>query len=142
MQNTARRVKVAVSDDGRGIVSHAGALLLTETARVTGLRSGLSAGLGRWRPSRAVHDPGKTVLDLAVAVALGGRCLADVSVLRAEAALFGPVASDPVVSRLVTRLAADSPAALRAPCHLPPARRPKPISDGIAHVHVIWVRIA
>jgi Transposase DDE domain group 1 len=114
MQNTARRAKVAVADDGRGIVSHAGALLLTETARVTGLRSGLSAGLGRWRPSRAVHDPGKTVLDLAVAVALGGDCLADVSVLRAEPALFGPVVSDPVVSRLVTRLAADSAAALAA----------------------------
>jgi hypothetical protein len=114
MQNTARRAKVAVSDDGQGIVSHAGALLLTETARVTGLQSGLSAGLGRWRPSRAVHDPGKTVLDLAVTVALGGDCLADVSVLRAEAALFGPVASDPVVSRLVTRLAADPAAALRA----------------------------
>jgi hypothetical protein len=114
MQNTARRAKVAVSDDGQGIVSHAGALLLTETARVTGLQSGLSAGLDRWRPSRAVHDPGKTMLDLAVTVALGGDCLADVSVLRAEPALFGPVASDPVVSRLVTRLAADSAAALAA----------------------------
>jgi len=114
MQNTARRVRIAVSDDGQGIVSHAGALLLTETARVTGLESGLSAGLGRWRPGRAVHDPGKIVTDLAVAVALGGDCLADIGVLRAEPALFGPVASDPVVSRLVTRLAADVPAALAA----------------------------
>lgn len=34
--------------------------------------------------------------------------------LRAEPALFGPVASDPVVSRLITRLAADTPAALAA----------------------------
>jgi hypothetical protein len=48
-----------VSDDGTGIVSHAGALLLTETARVTGLQAGLSAGLGRWRAARAVHDPGE-----------------------------------------------------------------------------------
>jgi Transposase DDE domain group 1 len=114
MQNTARRPKITVSDDGSGIVSQAGALLLTETARITGLSAGLSAGLTRWRPSRAVHDPGKTVLDLAVAVALGGDCLADAGMLRAEPALFGPVASDPVVSRLVTRLAADSPAALKA----------------------------
>jgi hypothetical protein len=114
MQNTVRRASIAVSDDGQGIVSHAGALLLTETARVTGLQSGLSAGLGRWRRSRAVHDPGKIVTDLAVAVALGGDCLADVGVLRAEPALFGPVASDPVVSRLLTRLAADAPAALKA----------------------------
>jgi hypothetical protein len=32
--------------------------------------------------------------------------------LRAQPELFGPVASDPVVSRLVTRLAADAPRAL------------------------------
>jgi hypothetical protein len=114
MQNTARRPKITVSDDGTGIVSQAGALLLTETARVTGLGAGLSAGLGRWRPSRSVHDPGKTVLDLAVAVALGGDCLADVGVLRAEPALFGPVASDPVVSRLLARLAGDAPRTLTA----------------------------
>jgi len=30
-----------------------------------------------------MHDPGKIVLDLAVAVALGGDCLADIGVLRA-----------------------------------------------------------
>jgi hypothetical protein len=114
MQNTGRRPKIIVSDDGSGIVSLAGALLLTETARITGLAAGLSAGLGRWRPARSVHDPGKTVLDLAVAVALGGDCLADVGVLRAEPALFGPVASDPVVSRLIGRLAGDVASALKA----------------------------
>jgi hypothetical protein len=114
MQNTGRRPKIVVSDDGPGIVSQAGALLLTETARVTGLGAGLSAGLARWRPPRAVHDPGKTVLDLAVAVALGGDCLADAAVLRSEPELFGPVASDPVISRLMARLSADAPAALKA----------------------------
>ena len=114
MKNTARRPKIAVPADGPGIVSQAGAVLLTETARMTGLAEGLSAGLARWQPPRAVHDPGKIVTDLVVAVALGGDCLADVGVLRAEPALFGPVASDPVVSRLVARLAAGAPAALRA----------------------------
>jgi hypothetical protein len=34
--------------------------------------------------------------------------------LRAEPELFGPVASDPVVSRLIARLAADAPRSLRA----------------------------
>jgi hypothetical protein len=61
-----------------------------------------------------VHDPGKIIADLAVTLALGGDCLADVATLRAEPALFGPVASDPVVSRLISRLAADAPRALRA----------------------------
>jgi hypothetical protein len=114
VKTTGPHAKIAVSADGTGLVSQAGGVLLTQTLRVTGLGRGLSAALERWRPGRAVHDPGKIVADLAVAVALGGGCLADVGLLRAEPDLFGPVASDPVVSRLVTRLAADAPRALKA----------------------------
>src|SRR6185312_11018912 len=91
-----------------------GAVLLWETMRATGLARGLSQSLARWRGPRAVHDPGKIVADLAAAVALGGDCLADIAVLREQPQLAGPVASDPVVSRLVTALAADSPRALKA----------------------------
>ena len=47
-----------VSADGRGLVSQAGAVLVWETMRVTGLGRGLSTGLDRWRAPRAVHDPG------------------------------------------------------------------------------------
>jgi hypothetical protein len=61
-----------------------------------------------------VHDPGKIVADLAVTLALGGDCLADIAMLRAEPGLFGPVASDPVVSRLVSGLAGDAPRAVKA----------------------------
>jgi hypothetical protein len=61
-----------------------------------------------------VHDPGKIVADLAAALALGGDCLADIAVLREQPDLAGPVASDPVVSRLVRSLAADLPRALAA----------------------------
>jgi hypothetical protein len=60
-----------------------------------------------------VHDPGKILTDLAVALALGGDCLAGVAVLRAQPELAGPVASDPVISRLVGALAAEGPWALR-----------------------------
>ena len=81
---------------------------------MTGLGQGLSDGLARWRAPRAVHDPGKIVADLAAAVALGGDCLADIAVLREQPELAGPVASDPVVSRLVRDLAADGPRALKA----------------------------
>ncbi len=105
---------MTVSADGRGLVSQAGAVLLWETMRVTGLGRGLSAGLARWRAPRAVHDPGKVIGDLAAAVALGGDCLADIAVLREQPALAGPVASDPVVSRLVSQLAADLPRSLQA----------------------------
>ena len=114
MQNTARRPKITVSADGRGLVSQAGTLLLLEAARVTGLGQGLAGGLARWRAPRAVHDPGKILTDLVMALALGGDCLADIAVLRAQPELCGPVASDPVVSRLISALAADLPAALRA----------------------------
>jgi len=96
------------------VVSQAGGVLLVETVRKTGLDTAISAALMPWRKSRAVHDPGKVLLDLALAVALGGDCLSDVAVLRAEPQVFGPVASDPTVSRLVETLAAAGPRALTA----------------------------
>ena len=114
MKNNARGTRVIVSADGRGLVSQAGAVLLWETMRVTGLSRGLSAGLERWRAPRAVHDPGKIIADLAAALALGGDCLADIAVLREQPELAGPVASDPVVSRLARDLAAAGPRALKA----------------------------
>ena len=64
-----------VSADGTGVVSQAGAVLLVQALRVTGLDRGLREALGRWRAPRAVHDPGKVVADLAAALALGGDCL-------------------------------------------------------------------
>jgi len=88
-------------------VSHAGSVLLLETVRATRLDRELSAALAPWRKPLARHDPAKVLLDLAVALALGGDCLADVALLRAGPQLFGPVASDPTVSRTVEALAAD-----------------------------------
>ncbi|GGL20973.1 hypothetical protein Sme01_23300 [Sphaerisporangium melleum] len=116
MQSIASRPKIVVSADGRGIVRQAGGLLLLETLRVTGLGEGLSQAqaLARWRAPRALHDPGKIVADLAITLALGGDCLADIAVLRSSPELFGPVASDPTASRLITTLADAGPKALRA----------------------------
>lgn len=102
-------------DVGReSLVSSSGGLLLREVARRSGLARGLSAGLRRWRPAGARHDPGKVVLDLATALALGGDCLADIAAVRAQPDLFGQVASDPTVSRLIRRLSADVDAVLDA----------------------------
>jgi hypothetical protein len=61
-----------------------------------------------------VHDPAKVVTDLAIALVLGGDCLADVALLRAEPGVFGPVASDPTVSRTIDVLAKDAPRVLAA----------------------------
>ncbi|MCM3662776.1 transposase, partial [Georgenia satyanarayanai] len=75
-------------------MGQAGGVLLTEAVTATGLGLELSAALGRWRKPLAVHDPAKVVLDLAVTLALGGECLADIALLRAEPGVYGPVASD------------------------------------------------
>ncbi|MER5736944.1 IS1380 family transposase [Streptomyces sp. NPDC002262] len=104
--------RVRFEGGGRGVVSQAGAVLLVETVRKSGLDQAITTALASWRKSRAVHDPGKTVLDLALAVALGGDCLADVAMLRAEPGVFRPVASDLTVSRLIDTLASAGPKAL------------------------------
>ncbi|MFD4407909.1 IS1380 family transposase [Nocardia sp. NPDC058499] len=98
---------VKIGGGGSPVVSQAGAGLLLQTAEATGLTGLLSEKLVPWRRPGAVHDPGKVVCDLAVMLALGGDCVSDLALLRAEPGLFGAVASDPTVSRLITMLAAD-----------------------------------
>ncbi|PFG50168.1 DDE family transposase [Amycolatopsis sulphurea] len=105
---------LTVDTTGTVIVSQAGATLLTTTVTKTGLYQALSTAMARWRHPNAIHDPAKIICDLAVTLALGGDCLADISILRAEPGLFGPVASDPTVSRLIATLADDVNAALAA----------------------------
>ena len=99
---------------GSAAVGQAGGVLLVETIRTSRIDSAVSEALSPWRRPLAVHDPGKIVLDLAIALALGGDCLADVNLLRAEPGVFGRVASDPTVSRLVDTLAVDVDRALAA----------------------------
>jgi len=77
-----------------GVVSQAGGVALLEAVTVSGLHRLVSVGLEPWRAPRAVHDPAKVLLDLAVTLALGGDCLADVAVLRAEPGVYGRVVSD------------------------------------------------
>lgn len=108
----SRRLRVAVGSES--LLSSAGGSLLLETARLVGLPRLLSRALTPWRSPRATHDPGKVLIDLAAAIALGGDCLADVAVVRAQPDLFGHVASDPTVSRLIAALAQDVEASLVA----------------------------
>ena len=104
---------VRVEAGRESLISSAGAALL-QTGQVSGLTAGLSQGLSPWRAGRSVHDPGKMVLDLAVSIALGGDCLADAAVVRAQPELFGAVASDPTISRLIEALGRDARAAVAA----------------------------
>lgn len=113
-KSTSCYPRLSVDATGIGVVSHAGTALLLRTAEKIGLTTALSTALAPWRKPLATHDPGKVVLDLAVPLALGGDCLADIAQLRSHPEVFGRVASDPTVSRLVTALAADAPKALSA----------------------------
>ncbi|GGX42954.1 hypothetical protein GCM10010353_67640 [Streptomyces chryseus] len=106
--------RVRVEGGGSGTVSQAGAVLLVETVRKCGLDTAISTALAPWRKPRAGHDPGRILLDVALATALGGDCLADVAMLWAEPDMFGPMASDPTVSRLIDALATAGPKALTA----------------------------
>jgi len=105
---------LSVIISGESLVSHAGGVLLVETRRRSGVAGQLTRLLGRWRKPLAVHDPGKIVADLAIAVALGGDAACDVALLRAQPGVFGSVASDPTVSRLITRLAENADDAVAA----------------------------
>ena len=104
-----------VLDSAReSLVSSSGGLLLRQTIRVAGLHSTLARARRPWRSDHTAHGPGKLLVDVATAVALGGDCLADVAVVRAQPQVFGLVASDPTVSRLIAALAADIDVSLPA----------------------------
>ncbi|MGI5182386.1 IS1380 family transposase [Dactylosporangium sp. CA-152071] len=104
VKRTGTRPRVVVSADGRGVVGHAGARLLTDVADVTGLTVACSDALAGLRQRRGGHDPGRIAVDLAVMLADGGETISDLAVLRDQAALFGPVASDPTAWRLLSSM--------------------------------------
>jgi hypothetical protein len=107
VQRDGRRFTVDVVSDGDGLVSHAGAALLAECADRLGLTDALSQGLAGMRERRGRHDPGRVVRDLAVMLADGGDCLADLRAVRDQQVLFGPVASDATAFRVIDAIASD-----------------------------------
>jgi hypothetical protein len=105
---------MTVTADGRGVVSHAGSRLLADLADRATLSCQLAAALAHLGRPRAVHEPGRVLVDLAVAVADGAECIADIAVLVDQPGVFGPVASDSTVWRLPDRLGEPELAAVAA----------------------------
>ena len=89
------------------VLTTSGGVLLTKTVQVSGLGAELTAAMAPWRTAATVHDPAKIVLDIALTLATGGDCVADVATVRAQPQLYGQVASDPTISRVISRLATD-----------------------------------
>jgi flavin-binding protein dodecin len=104
VQATTTRPKIIATADGEGVVSHAGSRLLADVADQTSLSAQLTEELGGLRKPRGRHDPGRVVVDMAVAVADGATTISDVAVLADQDALFGPVASDSTCWRLLDQL--------------------------------------
>ena len=94
---------VEVSATGPDLTSRAGTVLLSALADRLGLTEGLTKVL-RVHSRKVRHEPGRVVRDLAVLLADGGDCLADLGALRDQEVLFGAVASDATAYRCLERL--------------------------------------
>ncbi len=96
--------RLQVVADAQGLTSRAGAALVAGVADRVGLTVGLSDALAGLRERRSQHDPGRVVRDLALTLADGGDCLADLRALRDQESLFGRVASDATAWRALAAL--------------------------------------
>ena len=93
------RPRLKVTADGRSVVGHAGARLLSDLADGVGLTEALSVAMAPTKKRRRGHDRGQVLVDLAVMVAGDGESISDLATLRDQSELFGPVASTPTAWR-------------------------------------------
>ncbi len=105
VMHAGRQITVNVRADGDGLVSHAGSALLAQVADKTGLTGALSRAVGESGLRVGSHDRGRVVRDLAVMLADGGDCLADLRAVGDQAALFGQIASPSTAFRVIDRIA-------------------------------------
>jgi len=87
---------------GHGVVSHAGSAATRLLADRTGLTGALSGALAR-RGFVPLHDRGRVLTDLAVAIADGGTTIGEIDTLGHQVELFGPVASDTTAWRTLSQ---------------------------------------
>jgi hypothetical protein len=98
------RPKITVTADGAGVVSRAWSPVLADLADVTTPMAELAEALDRPRDPQPRRDPGRVLVDLAVAVANGAEAVGDITVLVNQPPLFVPVASDSTCCRLLDAL--------------------------------------
>jgi hypothetical protein len=103
--HAGRQVTVDVKADGDGLVSHAGSALLAQVADRIGLTRALGVAVGERELRAGSHDRGRVIRDLAVMLADGGDCLADLRAVSDQAALFGSTASPSTAFRVIDRIA-------------------------------------
>ncbi len=104
MKSTNRSGHIKITTDGEGLVSHAGALLIVEVAEKVGLSDGLGEAVADTLERKPVHDRGKALTDIAVAIVDGADCLTDVEVLGEQTDLHGSVASNSTMDRILSSI--------------------------------------
>jgi hypothetical protein len=87
-----------VTADGKGLVGHAGAILLRKAADQAGLTGQLSAAL-RKKGTSPLLDRGIVLASMAAAIALGATSMSDIALLAHLAPLLGAAPSGPTVRR-------------------------------------------
>src|SRR5216684_8280090 len=87
-----------VTSDGKGLVGHAGSILLRKAADQTGLSAVLSAAL-RKKNASPLFDRGAALVSMAAAIALGATSMSDIAVLAHLAPVLGTAPSGPTVRR-------------------------------------------
>jgi Transposase DDE domain group 1 len=97
--------RLPVVADADCLTSRAGTVLVSGLADKIGLTGALARAMDGVRRRRSRHQPGRTLRDLAVMLADGGDCLADLSALRDQPTLFGDVPSDATAWRALAALA-------------------------------------
>jgi hypothetical protein len=102
------RPRLKVTADGKSVVGHAGARLLSDLAEEVGLTEALCDAMAATKKRRRGHDRGQVLVDLAVMIADDGEAISDLATLRDQPELFGEVASTPTAWR--TLEAVDAPA--------------------------------
>jgi hypothetical protein len=98
MQHNGWDHALRVTADGKGLIGHAGAILLRKAADQSGLTGPLSAALTEKRTSPLI-DRGITVVSMAAAIALGATSMSDIALLAHLAPVLGAAPSGPTVRR-------------------------------------------
>ena len=121
MDSMAWSKGLGVQVGGHGVVSHAGSAATRLLADRTGLTGALSGALAQ-RGFAPVHDRGRVLVDLTVAIADGAATIGEIDTLRHQGDLFGPVASDTTVWRALAGCAARPGPGQQGPGEGPPSR--------------------
>jgi hypothetical protein len=89
MQHNGWDHALKVTADGKGLVGHAGAVLLRKAADQVGL-TGLLSGALKGKRTSPLFDRGIALVSMAAAITLGATSMSDIGLLAHLAPLFGP----------------------------------------------------